>query len=333
MDLALIKIKLWQRRQDIAGRWQASLAEFAHNYPITLSQFTKLVEVFITALFEAPVAEEKVYALGADFVQTHFIHPQVLVRTQTVLLQELVHELCPDELKAVQPLLIQAYNCFLAGYGEFAYTRFIDHQEKEIKRLTALQEQAKLFAMKQDASRFSLVEQVSNPIIFHDGEYILDANPAAHTRLASSAQPLKGKPVLTLFAPWAQKSLAQVLQTTTIEPYETAVSPTPSSPISIIFHNIPLPYQQQDAFALIIHISSQENQPRKLPPNNIFLTHREAQILRLIATDYDDKTIGEILEIAPTTVKFHVRNAQKKLGVSSRAAAVHKAGQYGLLEV
>lgn len=332
MDLAPIKTKLWQRRQDIAARWQASLAEFDHNQPLTLSQFTKLVEDFITALFEAPVAEEKAYALGADFVQAHHIHPEVLVRTQTILLQELVDALCPEQLQTVQPRLIQAYNFFLAGYGEFAYTRFINNQEKEIKRLTALQEQARLFALKQDASWFSLVEQVSNPIIFHDGEYILDANPAADTLLAFPSLPLKGKPVLTLFVPWAQKSLAQVLQTTTIELYETAVSSTFGPIISINFHNIPLPYQQQDAFALIIHIASQENQPLKLPTHNIFLTHREVQILRLIAADYDDKTIGEILEISPATVKFHLRNVRKKLGVSSRAAATYKAWQFGFLD-
>ncbi len=332
MDLTPIKNQLWQRRQDIAALWQTSLAEFNHNYPLSLSQFTTLIEDFITALFETPVDEEKAYALGADFVQTHHIHPQVLVRTQTVLLQELVHELCPEHLKEVQPRLIQIYNHFLAGYGEFAYTRFIDHQEKEIKRLTTLQEQAKLFAIKQDASWFSLVEQVSNPIIFHDGKHILDANPAAHMLLASLAQPLKAKPVLALFALWAQKSLAQVLLTTTIESYETAVFPTASSPLSITFDNISLHYQQQDAFALIIHILPQENPQPEPTENFIFLTGRETQILQLIAADHDDKTIAEILEIAPTTVKFHLRNAQKKLGVSSRAAAVHKAEQYGLLE-
>ena len=332
MDLDLIKTKLWQRRQDIAALWKTTLTEFDHNYPLTLSQFTKLVEDFIIALFETPVDEEKAYALGSGFVQTHHIHPEVIMRTQTILLQELVYELCPDHLKAVQPRLIHAYNHFLAGYGELAYTRLINNQDKEIKRLTILQEQAKLFAIKQDASLFSLVEQVSNPIIFHDGKYILEANPATNTLLASPSEPLTGKSILTLFAPWAQKSLEQVLQTTVIVPYETAVSSHLGSPTSIHFCNVPHHYQQQEAFALIIHISSQQNQQLKPPQTTIFLTNREAQILQLIATDHDDKTIAEILGIAPATVKFHIQNAQKKLGVSSRAAAVHKAGQYGFLD-
>lgn len=332
MDLALIKNQLWQRRQDIAALWKTSLTEFDHNYPLTLSQFTKLVEDFITALFETPVAEDKAYALGADFVQSHHIHPDVLIRTQTILLQELPSELCSEDLKAVQPRLIHAYNHFLAGYGELAYTRLINNQDKEIKRLTILQEQAKLFAIKQEASLFSLVEQVSNPIIFHDGNYILEANPATYILLASPYETLNGESILTLFAPWAQKSLEQILQTTVIVPYETSPSSHFTDTPSIHFYNISLHYQQQDAFALIIHIPSPKKQQREPSPNTFFLTNRETQSLQLMATDHNDKSIAEILGIEPPTVKFHLSNVRKKLGVSSRPALIHKAWQYGLLD-
>jgi DNA-binding CsgD family transcriptional regulator len=332
MDLAPIKTKIWQRRQDIAGHWQASLAEFNHNYPLSLSQFTTLVEDFITALFETPVDEEKAYALGADFVQSHHIHPDVLMRTQTILLQELSSELCPEDLKTVQSRLIQAYNHFFAGYGELAYSRLINSQAKEIERLTALQSQATLLSFKQDASWFSLVEQVSNPVVFHDGKHILDANLAAHTLLAFLSPPLKEKPILTIFAPWAQKSLEQVVQTTVIMPYETSLAPHLASDPAIYFYNISLHYQQKDSFALIIHTPSPKKQQQEPSPDTFFLTNRETQILQLIAADHNDKTIAEILEIEPPTVKFHLGNIRKKFGVSSRAALIHKAWQYGLLD-
>ncbi|MCZ7673172.1 MAG: helix-turn-helix transcriptional regulator [Chloroflexi bacterium] len=54
-------------------------------------------------------------------------------------------------------------------------------------------------------------------------------------------------------------------------------------------------------------------------------------MLKFVSMDYRDETIAEILKISATTVKFHLRNAKKKLGVSSRAAAVYKAWQDGIL--
>lgn len=331
MNLTPIKNQLWQRRQDIAALWQASLTEFEHTYPSSVSQFTKLVEDFITALFETPVDEDKVSALGANFVQTHHVHLDVLMRTQTILLQELTAELCPEDIKAVQPRLVQVYNHFFAGYGEFAYTNLINSQAKEIERLVTGKERVMLSALHQEESWLFLVEQVSNPIIFHDGTHILDANAATHTLLDSPSQPLTGTPILALFATWAQKSLESVLQTRMLTNYETAVLTAQDIPASISFQNIPLHYQQQDAFALIIDTYSKKNQQSEPTPDPIFLTSRETQILQLMATDHNDKSIADTLGIEPPTVKFHFQNAKEKLNVSSRAATIHKAWQYNLL--
>ncbi len=240
MELTSIKTQLWQRRQEIATLWQTSLAEFDHTYPLPLNQFTKLVEDFIIVLFQTPLVGEEAYALGADFVQTHHVHPEVLTRTQTILLQELPSELCPEDLKAVQSRLIQTYNHFFAGYSEFAYMRLIESQAKEIKGLSTRHEKVTLFSINQHDAWLSLVEQVSNPIIFHDGTHILGVNPAIYTLPISLPQTLKEVPVLNLFVPWAQKSLKSILQSTILTAYETAVLIPEDIPLSISFQNISL---------------------------------------------------------------------------------------------
>ena len=61
------------------------------------------------------------------------------------------------------------------------------------------------------------------------------------------------------------------------------------------------------------------------------LTDRELEVLRLLATGLSNNGIGEALFISATTVKFHVSNLMRKLGVTRRAEAVYEASKRGLI--
>jgi two-component system nitrate/nitrite response regulator NarL len=64
----------------------------------------------------------------------------------------------------------------------------------------------------------------------------------------------------------------------------------------------------------------------------ITLTEREREVLRLVATGRSAPEIARRLFIQPSTVKSHLHNIYKKLGVSDRAAAVAEGMRRGLLE-
>lgn len=61
------------------------------------------------------------------------------------------------------------------------------------------------------------------------------------------------------------------------------------------------------------------------------LTDRELEVLRLLAAGSSNVKIGEQLFISATTVKFHVSNIMRKLGVGRRAEAVYAASKQGLI--
>jgi two-component system, NarL family, response regulator DevR len=61
------------------------------------------------------------------------------------------------------------------------------------------------------------------------------------------------------------------------------------------------------------------------------LTAREQEVLELVARGLSNVEIGKKLFISDTTVKFHVGNILRKMGVSRRAEAVHLAGKMGLI--
>ena len=63
------------------------------------------------------------------------------------------------------------------------------------------------------------------------------------------------------------------------------------------------------------------------------LTTRELEVLRLIRDGYRNKQIADQLDIAETTVNFHIKNLVGKLGANDRTHAVTIALRRGLLEI
>lgn len=61
------------------------------------------------------------------------------------------------------------------------------------------------------------------------------------------------------------------------------------------------------------------------------LTVRECEVLRLIAQGYGNKSIAAELSISVSTVKVHIRNLYRKLGVEDRAHAIIKAIKEGII--
>jgi LuxR family maltose regulon positive regulatory protein len=61
------------------------------------------------------------------------------------------------------------------------------------------------------------------------------------------------------------------------------------------------------------------------------LSDRELEVLRLLATALSQREIGGELYVSLNTVKTHARSIFRKLGVSTRAEAVARARELGVL--
>jgi DNA-binding NarL/FixJ family response regulator len=75
-----------------------------------------------------------------------------------------------------------------------------------------------------------------------------------------------------------------------------------------------------------------------LPPigiraDELQLTQREAQVLRLVAEGLPNAEIARTLWVTPQTVKFHLSNIYRKLGVHNRIDARRWAQQHRLVDV
>ncbi|MGD1917939.1 MAG: response regulator transcription factor, partial [Pleurocapsa sp.] len=81
---------------------------------------------------------------------------------------------------------------------------------------------------------------------------------------------------------------------------------------NIIQIKLSLPYQQK-------------------PKNKIELSHREREVIELLADGMRDREIAKKLIISDRTVKIHINNAVTKLNAKTRIQAVHQAYSQGLL--
>lgn len=61
------------------------------------------------------------------------------------------------------------------------------------------------------------------------------------------------------------------------------------------------------------------------------LTDREVQVVSLLARGLQTKQAARALEISPKTTDYHIQNAYRKMGVSTRAGATLYAMQHGLI--
>ncbi|MEF2278581.1 response regulator transcription factor [Deinococcus sp. YIM 134068] len=92
------------------------------------------------------------------------------------------------------------------------------------------------------------------------------------------------------------------------------------------------------AAAGLAALSPEEVQPARdeadeIDPEGVTLTPRERDVLALLAEGLSNKRAARELGVSESTVKFHVQAVYSKLGVQSRAGAVTRGVQLGLISV
>jgi DNA-binding NarL/FixJ family response regulator len=84
----------------------------------------------------------------------------------------------------------------------------------------------------------------------------------------------------------------------------------------------------RQSFARSIHLP-----PVGIRADAFHLTRREVQVLQLLAEGRSNAEIARALWITPQTVKFHLSNIYRKLGVANRTEASRRALHYRLVDV
>lgn len=113
---------------------------------------------------------------------------------------------------------------------------------------------------------------------------------------------------------------------------ETALQHGASAYIAKTVNPADLPSALRQAHEGTVYHAVAVADPRRDEDSEHDLTEREITVLRALSRGLSNKAIGSEFWVTEQTVKFHLGNIYRKLGVPNRAAAVHYAHQHGLVE-
>jgi DNA-binding NarL/FixJ family response regulator len=89
---------------------------------------------------------------------------------------------------------------------------------------------------------------------------------------------------------------------------------------------------RQIALGAVYHsLATEPQEAVATPPARCDLTARELEILQLVAAGASNGQVAHELWVTEQTVKFHLSNTYRKLGVSNRTEAAHYAHVHGIL--
>lgn len=156
-----------------------------------------------------------------------------------------------------------------------------------------------------------LMAELDMPEGRHEGLRVLSAGRAADARLTVIVLSATDDAGL-IDAAFAQGASAYVLKTSEPDVVATAV---------------------RQAFEPSLYFARPEPAPAPVaavaPPK---LTRREREILALVSEGRSNRQVAELLWVTDQTVKFHLANVYRKLGVRSRFDAARWAFEHGILE-
>jgi DNA-binding NarL/FixJ family response regulator len=113
------------------------------------------------------------------------------------------------------------------------------------------------------------------------------------------------------------------------EPRPHRLAPSPESAAAEMRADVRAGRLDGDAVEAVLGAAGHRAVRRRADPDG--LTHREVEVLRLVARGASNKAVAQQLSISPKTAGTHVEHIYAKIGASSRAEACYYAVQAGLL--
>lgn len=87
----------------------------------------------------------------------------------------------------------------------------------------------------------------------------------------------------------------------------------------------------RDAVDAVQHVAGQDSPGRMMQRRATDLTHRQVEVLRLVAAGRSNGEVADALSISRRTAEHHVQDIYVKIGASTRAAAALYAMEHGLV--
>lgn len=178
--------------------------------------------------------------------------------------------------------------------------------------------------------QFALLFQNSfNPIVIHSAGEIVKINEAVTHVFGYQPEELEGQHIFTMMPPEEQSRIMSFVYAEHETLYEMSLLRKDKT--AVFVQVIAKMFDMDGKRLRMVIIQPLDIQPLPLtasvepaPP----LSEREMAVLQHLADGLTNKEIAKQLDVTTSTIKFHLSNIYKKLGVNGRSEAAHWFGRH-----
>lgn len=136
---------LRSRHECIADIWSDTVLQTGsgtHDTATAIARFNALLDQFTGILLTEPVDENAAQTIGEELAKFHYLQPETLGKTQTLLLHMFTADLPADQLVFLLPRLSCLLGALATGFNQQFQRTIIDEQHSSHQALLAAREQA-----------------------------------------------------------------------------------------------------------------------------------------------------------------------------------------------
>ncbi|MAT98814.1 MAG: hypothetical protein CL608_16850 [Anaerolineaceae bacterium] len=294
--------------------------------PQTAETATHLQQQIIGHLLMTPFAAHAGRLVGEQLAQQFRLSLEKLGYLQQLLAEQLFLGLDEAQTTWLAPRLTAFWAEMTVGYGYKLRKLYLAEQTDMSEKLLADLQQA----AEGEQQFMALFNATYSPVVLHEYGRILTINQAVTHVFGYTAEELIGQQIQEL-----TRTLVPAAEQATIQQhsaaggsytYQTKCFSKAGTEIPIEVTASQIVYEGRPVRLIVLRPLTPAFKPL-LGPEEVNLTPRQQEILRLLAMGKTDQEIADALHIGLTTVKHHNQEIFTKLQVTARTAAAVWAWQ------
>lgn len=315
---------LWAAHQEEIGLVWYLLPN--QGQPKTAETATHLQQQIVDYLLMTPFAAQAGRLVGEQLVQQFHLSLEKLGYLQQLLAEQLFLGLDETQTAWLAPRLAAFWAEMTVGYGYRLRKLYLAEEAKLPEKFLADLQQA----AEGEQQFMALFNATYSPVVLHEYGRILTINQAVTRIFGYTANELIGRKIQTLVGTLAPVAEQSAILKHSVEgdndTYQTKCFSKTGTEIPIEVTTSQTIYEGRPVRLIVLQPLSPAFKP--LPePEEVDITPRQLEVLRLLAAGQSDKEIADALNISLATVKHHNQEIFTKLQVTCRAEAAVWAWQ------
>lgn len=208
------------------------------------------------------------------------------------------------------------------GYSQQVHQMLSEQQHSLAEAMEQRQQQMRQQRLAEKHNFDTLLSSTYTPVVIHEKGTITNINQAVTEQFGYQAEELVGKHIFSMIPPQEQERILTYVQAEYEEEYEMNLLKRDGTTVPVKVNAKMMPFETKLLrFVFIQPIEPRDTTTPLSDEVRQTLTPREQDVMRHVAAGATNAEVAQSLQLSVHTVKFHLNNVYKKLGIGSRSEA------------